>query len=56
MGQQGTDQLLLTTKLAIPPLRLELVSRPRLFQRLEASLQHPLTLLAAPAGFGKTVL
>ena len=56
MGQQRKDQLLLTTKLAIPPVRLELVPRPRLFQRLEACMQHPLTLLAAAAGFGKTVV
>src|SRR5690349_4523358 len=56
MTQQSKDPLLLTTKLAIPPVRLELVPRPRLFQRLEACLEHPLTLIAAPAGFGKTVL
>ena len=48
--------LLLRTKLAIPPLRASLVSRPRLFARLDAVLTHPLTLLAAPAGFGKTTL
>jgi LuxR family maltose regulon positive regulatory protein len=56
MGQQGKDQLLLSTKLAIPPVRLELVPRLRLFQRLEACLEHPLTLIAAPAGFGKSVV
>ena len=56
MGQYNSDQLLIATKLAIPPVRSSLVPRPRLFQRLEASLQHPLTLLAAPAGFGKTVV
>jgi LuxR family transcriptional regulator, maltose regulon positive regulatory protein len=56
MEQHSNDYLLLTTKLAIPPVRLDLVPRPHLFQKLEACLEHSLTLLAAPAGFGKTVL
>jgi len=56
MGQHSSNHLLVTTKLAIPPVRLDLVPRPQLFQKLEACLEHPLTLLAAPAGFGKTVL
>jgi DNA-binding MarR family transcriptional regulator len=56
MGQQRSDQLLLATKLTIPPVRSDLVARPRLVRSLEACMEHPLTLLAAPAGFGKTVL
>ena len=56
MGQQNSDQMLLATKLTIPPVRSDLVARPRLVRSLEACMQHPLTLLAAPAGFGKTVL
>ena len=47
---------LLTTKLYIPPPRPGLVSRPRLIERLEAGLHARLTLLSAPAGFGKTTL
>ena len=47
---------LLKTKLHIPPMRPELVSRPRLIERLDAGLDHKLTLLSAPAGFGKTTL
>jgi LuxR family maltose regulon positive regulatory protein len=47
---------LVTTKLALPPARPALVSRPRLISRLEAGLQHKLTLIAAPAGYGKTTL
>jgi LuxR family maltose regulon positive regulatory protein len=47
---------LLTTKLYIPPLRPELVSRPRLVERLEAGLVRKLTLVSAPAGYGKTTL
>ena len=49
---------LLTTKLYIPPPRPDLVPRPYLIQRLDQSLRpgHRLTLIAAPAGFGKTTL
>ncbi|MDY6878477.1 MAG: hypothetical protein SWK90_20045, partial [Chloroflexota bacterium] len=45
---------LLTTKLYIPPPRPNLVSRPRLIERLNAGLHRRLTLVSAPAGFGKT--
>jgi LuxR family maltose regulon positive regulatory protein len=48
--------LLLKTKLHIPLVRPELVSRPRLLERLNAGLEHKLTLISAPAGFGKTTL
>lgn len=48
--------LLLATKLSVPPARAQLVSRPRLFERLEIGLKGKLTLIAAPAGFGKTTL
>jgi LuxR family maltose regulon positive regulatory protein len=49
---------LLTTKLYIPPPRPNLVERPRLTKRLDEGLRlgHKLTLIAAPAGFGKTTL
>jgi LuxR family maltose regulon positive regulatory protein len=49
---------LLTTKLFVPPPRPNLVPRPRLIQRLDEGLRlgHRLTLLSAPAGFGKTTL
>ena len=47
---------LLTTKLYIPSVRPELVSRPRLIKRLNAGLHRKLTLISAPAGFGKTRL
>jgi len=48
--------VLLKTKLYIPPARSGIVSRPRLTQRLNESLSHKLTLVSAPAGFGKTTL
>ena len=47
---------LLQTKLNIPPIRAELVSRPRLVEQLSAGLERKLTLISAPAGFGKTTL
>jgi len=47
---------LLRTKLYIPPLQSQLVSRPRLLAHLDQSLDYRLTLLSAPAGFGKTTL
>src|SRR5512138_1442616 len=45
---------ILTTKLYIPRTRPTLVPRPRLTERLNAGLSGMLTLIAAPAGFGKT--
>ena len=47
---------ILATKLYIPPLRPNRVSRPRLIERLNARLHRKLTLISAPAGFGKTTL
>ncbi|MFC2014617.1 LuxR C-terminal-related transcriptional regulator [Chloroflexota bacterium] len=50
------EELLLKTKLYIPRQRPEIVSRPRLIERLETGIQPKLTLIAAPAGYGKTTL
>ena len=49
---------LLQTKLYIPPLRSNLVPRPRLIDQLNQSLDagSKLTLVSAPAGYGKTTL
>lgn len=47
---------LLATKLYMPRLRPNMVSRPRLIERLNAGLHRKLTLISAPAGFGKTTL
>lgn len=48
--------LLLATKLNIPHLRPELVSRPGLLTMLDEGLRRKLTLVAAPAGYGKSTL
>src|SRR5262245_62276017 len=47
---------ILATKLYIPPPRPGLVPRPRLIERLNEVIHHKLTLVSAPAGFGKTTL
>src|SRR5947209_9038568 len=47
---------ILATKLYIPRLRPNVVSRPRLLARLNEGLHRKLTLISAPAGFGKTTL
>ncbi|MBN1217331.1 MAG: LuxR family transcriptional regulator [Anaerolineae bacterium] len=47
---------ILATKLYIPPPRPNVVLRPRLIKRLNEGLQRKLTLISAPAGFGKTTL
>lgn len=39
-----------------PPLRPGLVPRPRLTERLNEGIRRRLTLISAPAGFGKTTL
>ena len=47
---------LLETKLHVPRRRGDLVARPRLSERLSRGAQAALTLVSAPAGFGKTTL
>ena len=47
---------LLETKLHIPRWRRSLVARPRLSERLSHGAESALTLVSAPAGFGKTTL
>jgi len=46
----------LTTKIYIPPLRSAWISRSRLISRMNEGFERKLTLLSAPAGFGKTTL
>ncbi|MBZ0292125.1 MAG: hypothetical protein K8L99_06105, partial [Anaerolineae bacterium] len=47
---------LLQTKLAAPLARSDLIARPRLLKQFNDGLSLPLTLICAPAGFGKTTL
>jgi len=50
------DAPILSTKLFIPKPRQDLISRPRLFEKLNGGLDRKLTLISAPAGFGKSTL
>ena len=47
---------LIATKIMVPPARPQLVARQRLFEMMEDAASHPLTLISAAAGFGKTTL
>ena len=47
---------LLATKLYIPEPRPGMIRRTRLIERLNAGIQHKVSLISAPAGFGKTTL
>jgi hypothetical protein len=47
---------ILATKLYIPPPQPNRLLRPALIERLNDGLHRKLTLISAPAGFGKTTL
>src|SRR5512133_2329444 len=47
---------LLTSKFYFPPHRRDFVQRPRLLEDLDAGLGGKVTLVSAPAGFGKTTV
>jgi LuxR family maltose regulon positive regulatory protein len=47
---------LLRTKILIPPLRQNQIERPQLINKINRSKEQALTLIEAPAGFGKTSL
>jgi LuxR family maltose regulon positive regulatory protein len=50
------DTLILPTKLFAPPLHPGWILRKRLIEQLNIGSQHKLTLVSAPAGYGKTTL
>ena len=47
---------LISTKLQAPKLVTDLVPRPQLIERLNSGLGKQITLVSAPAGYGKTTL
>ena len=47
---------ILLTKLHQPPVTADLVCRRRLHERMDLALQTPLTVVSAPAGYGKSSL
>jgi LuxR family maltose regulon positive regulatory protein len=56
MNAMVIQSQLLATKFFVPSVSHEIVDRPRLHALLQKSLKHPLTIISAPAGFGKTTL
>ena len=52
----NTSQELLITKIYRPPLPADCVHRTDLIRLLDAGRSRPLTLVSAPAGYGKSVL
>jgi LuxR family transcriptional regulator, maltose regulon positive regulatory protein len=51
----GAPPLLVEAKLAAPNMRRGIVDRPRIREALDAGDEAALTLVAAPAGYGKTI-
>ena len=47
---------ILRTKLRPPKMMSEAIARPRLLEALDKNSRRPLTLISAPAGYGKTTL
>jgi LuxR family transcriptional regulator, maltose regulon positive regulatory protein len=52
----ATGMPLLAGKLVAPSMPDRMVARPRLFELLDTGIERPVTLVAAPAGSGKTML
>ena len=48
--------MILATKLNLPILRENCIQRPRLLSKLNKIIEHKVTSIIAPAGFGKTTL
>ena len=55
-GEELFRDQLLETKFFVPVASHALIPRPRLMALLDACPRRPLTLVSAPAGFGKTTL
>lgn len=56
MNTRDAPSWLVLTKLYVPHLRAEHLARPRLIEPLDEGLARKLTLVCAPAGYGKTTL
>jgi len=58
VANRMTSQSIISTKLNIPFLRAGIVSRPRILEILHEGLERSvsITLISAPAGYGKTTL
>jgi len=56
MPVEHEEVYILKTKLHRPPVTADLMCRPRLHKILDAGLEKTLTLVSAPAGYGKSML
>ncbi|OCB30432.1 helix-turn-helix transcriptional regulator [Mycobacterium malmoense] len=56
VGEAGARAVLLATKLHVPAIGAQLVQRAALLDVLSAGRQRKVTLLSAPAGWGKTTI
>jgi len=56
MADETTTHPILSTKLHRPPVDRSHVHRPHLLEQLDQRRSRPLTLVSAPAGYGKSVL
>ena len=56
MEDEKFPPAIIRTKLHLPPIQKDHLHRRRLLDRLDEHLQRPLTLISAPAGYGKTTL
>ena len=56
MDRTKMANYLIKTKLFVPECSPLIVNRERLFRRLDESIEFKLSLISAPAGFGKTTL
>ena len=55
-GPDGLTLPILYTKLHRPPISANIIPRVRLIEVLEKGAENPMTLIAAPAGYGKSIL
>ena len=56
MTEEYSEHILVATKFSRPTVGENLVPRPRLLKRLEEGLHRRLTVISAPAGYGKSTL
>ena len=54
MASAGASPGILSTKLFIPPLGARVIDRTRILERIQNERENPLTLIIAPAGYGKS--
>src|SRR6202453_2759233 len=55
MGDTRIDSGLRGDKLRVPPLGSAVLNRPRVTALIERAAAHPVTMITAPAGAGKTL-